>query len=69
MIKDVELLKKFENDFLKNTPISYIDALKIFEALWHEAETLKVLPGEDIMEGIDIKIKIAKILNSCSKNS
>ena len=69
MIKDIKLLKKFENDFLKSTSLSYIDALKIFEALWYEAETLKVLSGEDTMEGIDIKIKIAKILNSCSKNS
>jgi len=69
MIKDTKLLQKFENNFLKNELLSYNDALKIFEALWLEANTLGILPSKKPMDGIEVKIKIAKILNSCLKNS
>jgi adenine specific DNA methylase Mod len=68
MIKDTKLLQKFENNLLKNEPLSYKDALKIFEALWHEANSLGILPSKDPMGEIEVKIKMAKILNSCSKN-
>ena len=69
MIRDTKLLQKFENNLLKKELISYNDSLKIFEALWHEANTLGILPSKDPLDGIEVKIKIAKILNSCSKNS
>jgi len=67
MIKNKKLLEKFENDLMKKEKFSYQQALKIYEALWIEAKNLKVLPLKNPMEGIDTEIKIAKILNSCSK--
>lgn len=69
MIKNTTILQKFEDDLQKKEVFSYNDALKIFESLWDEAKTLGVLPSKDPMDGIEVKIKIAKILNSCSKNS
>ena len=65
MIKNTELLQKFEDNLLKKEMLSYGEAIKIFEALWLEANTLGTLPSRDPIEGIEIKIKIAKILNSC----
>jgi hypothetical protein len=69
MIKDTKILRKFENNLLRNEQLSYSEALKIFEALWNEAVTLGVLPSKNPLDGIDVKIKITEILNSCSKNS
>lgn len=69
MIKNTKLLQKFEDDLQKKEVLSYNDALKIFESLWDEAKTLGILPSKDPMDGIEVKIKLAKILNSCLKNS
>ena len=69
MIKNTKLLQKFEDDLQRKEVLSYNDALKIYESLWDEAKTLGILPSTNPMEGIEVKIKIAKILNSCSKNS
>jgi hypothetical protein len=37
--------------------------------MWNEAFHLGVFPAEDLMEGIEVDISIAKTLNSCSKKS
>ena len=57
MIKNTRLFYKFEKNQLKVESLSYPEALKIFESLWQEANTLGVLPSKDPMEGIEIKIK------------
>jgi hypothetical protein len=41
--------------------------MKIFDAMWHEGVTLGILPPKEPLEGIDVDIKVAKILNSCLK--
>ena len=69
MIKNIKLLKQFENDLMKKEKLSYQEALAIYEALWLEAKKLKVFPLRNPMEEINTKINIAKILNSCSKTS
>lgn len=70
MIKNAEILKKLENSFMKESGIlPYSQAMKIFESLWNEAVALGVLPSKNPLEGIEVDIKVAKILNSCSKNS
>lgn len=68
MIKNPKLLKKFEREEIKRSKLSYKEAMKIFEAMWEEAKNLGVLPLKDPMDGVEVAIRIAKILNSCSKN-
>jgi hypothetical protein len=67
MIKNPELLAIFEAEELKKERLSYKEALKIFEALWREAVSLGVLPLKNPLEDIETDIKLARILNSCSK--
>jgi hypothetical protein len=67
MIKNIKILEKFEMELMKRERFSYKEALEIYEALWCEAKALKIFPLKDPMDGIDIKIKIAGILNSCLK--
>jgi hypothetical protein len=70
MIRNLQKIEAFEKEFIKrDKSLSYEKALKIFTSLWKEGMDLGVLPPQDPMEGIEIDIKIAKILNSCLKNS
>jgi hypothetical protein len=68
MVKNPKLLEKFNCEQIKKEKLSYLSALKIFEALWKEGVSLGVLPLKDPMEGIEVDIKIAKVLNSCLKD-
>ena len=67
MIKNAELLERFEYKQLRKETLSYKDALKIFESMWLEAKSLGILPQKNPMNGIKVKIRISRILNSCSK--
>lgn len=67
MIKNPEILARFEAEELKKEKLSYKEALKIFEAMWQEAVSLGVLPLKDSLEDIETDIRLARILNSCSK--
>jgi hypothetical protein len=63
MIKDAKLVAEFEENQLKKEKPDYGSALRIFEAMWREAMLLGVLPLKDPLEGIEVDIKIARILN------
>jgi hypothetical protein len=69
MIKNPHLVRELEAEFIAREKLPYKKALHIFESLWREGVTLGVLPLEDPWEGIEVKLRIARILNSCSKNS
>lgn len=63
MIINSDELRKLQYAELKSSKLSYAESLRIFEALWDEAVTLGILPLEDPLEGIEVDIRIAKILN------
>ena len=69
MLRNTKILQEFEDGLQIKEVLPYREALEIYESLWQEAKTLGVLPGKDPMEGIEVKIKLAKILNSCLNNS
>jgi hypothetical protein len=63
MIKDKRLLAEFEDNEVRKEPSDYMRALRLFEAMWKEAMLLGVLPLKDPLEGIEVDIRIARILN------
>ena len=63
MIKDLRLLAEFEDDEGRKEQSDYGSALRLFEAMGKEAMLLGVLPLKDPLEGIEVDIKIARILN------
>ena len=67
MIKNAKTLEKFEKKYIKKNNLTFKEKLKIYESLWAEALLMKVLPLKDPLEGIEIDIKIARILNSLHK--
>ncbi|MDN3512091.1 MAG: hypothetical protein QY310_12835 [Candidatus Jettenia sp. CY-1] len=70
MVKNPVLLKKFDDNFIRyESKLTYSQSLNIFTDMWNEEIRLHVLPSKDPLEGIEVDIKIAKVLNSCLKNS
>ena len=70
MIKNREVLKKFEDDFMREEgKLPFVRAMKLFTSMWNEGVKLGVLPSSEPLEGIEVDIRVAKILNSCSKKS
>ena len=68
MIKNPDILGQFERELIKKEKLSFKQALAIFEAMWKEGVNLGVLPPKDPLEGIEVDIKIARIIN-CLKKS
>ena len=68
MIKDAEYLRHFENNFISKQKLTYEKALEILESMWHEVRSVGVLMRKDPLEGVDVSLRIAKVLNSCSKD-
>jgi hypothetical protein len=64
LIADKDKLERFEMDFLKREKADYYKNLAILEGLWQEAVTLGVFPPADPLEGIEVDLKIAKVINS-----
>jgi hypothetical protein len=63
VIKDAVYFEKFNQRELKKEKVDYLSALRIFEGMWKEAMSLGVLPSKDPFEGIEVDIRIARILN------
>ena len=68
MVKNPHLLEQLKRDILAREEMSFKKALKIFEAMWEEAVHLKRLPPKAPLEGMERVLKIAQIVNSCSKD-
>jgi hypothetical protein len=63
MIKNAKLLAEFHDQLLRKEKLDYAAALRIFEGMWEEARQLGVLPLKDPLEGIEVDIRVARILN------
>ena len=48
---------------MRSQPPDYLHNLRIFEALYHEACLLGILPLRDPLDGIEVDIRLAAVLN------
>lgn len=64
MILNNKKWRKFEQGLIKNDKTSLSSNLKIMDELYKEAVSLKVFPLKDPLDGLDVLIRIAKVLNS-----
>ncbi|MDH7553067.1 MAG: hypothetical protein QHH74_05370 [Spirochaetota bacterium] len=67
MIKNAKLLEEFEKECIIKHPLSYHDSLKLLDGMWELGMHLGVLPPEDPLEGIEVDIRVARILNCLKK--
>jgi hypothetical protein len=64
MLKRNSLLAAFEKEQMQNSKPDFFRNLRIFEALYEEAKQLGVFPLQDPLEGIEVDIRLAKVLNA-----
>jgi hypothetical protein len=69
MVRDLLMLRQFEADYSRSHRLTHRQSLAILDGLWEEGRALGVLPPKDPMAGIDVDIRVAAILNACSKRS
>ncbi|NWF93073.1 MAG: helix-turn-helix domain-containing protein [Syntrophaceae bacterium] len=55
---------KFELDFMKKEKADMMRNLRIVEALYKEAVTLGIIPIKNPLDGIEVDLRIAKVVNS-----
>ena len=64
MCANEEELQKFELDFLRKEKVDIARNFRIVEALYKEAVTLGIIPLKNPLDGIEVDLKIAKVVNS-----
>jgi len=63
MLKNTAKLDKFYRNLRAKEHLSYEQALSIYEVLHKEAVSLGVINSENILDGLEIDIKVAKAIN------
>ena len=62
MIKNQEV-RKFEVEFIKREKVDRVKNFKIVNALYEEAVTLGVIPSKNPLDGIEVDLRIARVVN------
>jgi len=63
MARNNPKLKKFYQKLIREENISHKKALSIYEALHKEAVSLGIINSENILEGLEVDLRIAKAIN------
>jgi hypothetical protein len=56
--------QEFEIEFVKREKVNIIRNFHIVDALYNEAVALGVIPLKNPLEGIEVDLKIARVVNS-----
>jgi len=64
MIKNKPKLSKFYQKLTEQEDLPYEKALSIYEALHSEAVRLGSISSQNILDGLEVDIRIAKAINS-----
>ena len=64
MIRNSYKLKKLEDDLHRNSNLTIEQKLKLYDALWEYAVELRRFAPMNKLEGIEVDIHLAKVLNS-----
>ncbi len=63
MVRNLQLLRAFEDALARRTPVDHLQNLRLVEAMLEEARELGVWPPPDPLEGIETDIRVARIVN------
>lgn len=63
MIRNAHLVEQFEDELARRTPIDIAENFRIFDALIELARAVGRWPPEDPLEGIEVDIEVARVLN------
>jgi len=57
-------LSKFERDFLRNEKVDIARNFHLVEALYKKAVSLGIIPLKNPLDGIEVDLKLARVVNS-----
>jgi hypothetical protein len=63
MIKNSEYLRKFEDEQTANDDMTLEQKLSLLNSIYKFAIKIGTLPPDNILEGLETDIKVAKIIN------
>ena len=63
MIRNRHKLDEFQRKLDVEESLSYIEALAIYEMLHEEAVSLGAINSENILDGLEVDLRIAKAIN------
>ncbi len=63
-----DLIRQLDDRFIVEHPLAYPEALRMLEAMWQEGVQVGALPG-DPWDGIETDLRLARVLNACSRHS
>ena len=66
MIKDVAFWEAWELEYIAKEPVDFLRNLRLLDAMYEHARLLGAFPPADPLEGIEVKIRMARILNQRS---
>ena len=69
MVKKSSRLKNFEENYIRQNKPDVMHNLCLLDSLYKEARALSVFPLQEPLSGLDIDIKIARVINSVPKTS
>jgi len=69
MVKNTSRLREFENNYMRRDKPDLLRNLQLLDQLYKEAKALSVFPLQELLSGLEIDIKIAKVINSVPKTS
>jgi hypothetical protein len=69
LIKNAEAVRNLEKSILIQELPDFSRNIRLVEALYKEAASLGLFPPQDKLSGLDVDIKIARVINSVSKTS
>ncbi len=64
MVTNRREVEKFERELLRNEKVDVKKSISIINAMYEEAVVLGVLPLKDPLEGLEVDIKIAQVVNN-----
>jgi hypothetical protein len=67
MVKNNIKFHEWENNYIKNNPLSYEQKIKIFDGLWSEAVNLGVISKKNSLDGIEKDIELKRRINCLKK--
>jgi hypothetical protein len=63
MIRNPHLVEEFERRDAQRLPLDPVRNLMIYEAMYEEARQFGALPLADPLDGIEVDVRLARILN------
>jgi hypothetical protein len=68
-VKNSNILEKFEQDLIRNSKNTFEERCATYEKLYHEALALGAFETDDLLEKLESRIRMVKILNNAERGN